>query len=196
MNTRLTHTVFPRILRFLSFFTVLLFLAALTAGCHSDKPALGKAALSLQDGLQAKLNVYSAALAESMSKGKTKRVKAALEKLLPETAGPANIPKFSVAVLDNNGATVTAMARTELSAIQSYGHYQAVSRVMQKRKTIQSSLYLQGGEKVFIVCAPLLHREKLVGILILGIDDDTIHEAGVTDAEFMSLTFTPHPGTP
>jgi hypothetical protein len=195
MNTRHTHTLFSTIQRFVSVHTLVLFLVALTPGCHADKPALGKAALSLRDGLQAKLDLYSAALTEPMSKGDRKRVKAAVERLFSEAADPDTIPKYSVAVLDRHGTTVTTTARAELSAIQNYGNYQAVSRVMQKLKTIQSSLYLQGGEKIFIVCAPLLHREKLAGILIIGIDDDLLHQAGITDAEFMSLTFTVHPGT-
>ena len=196
MNTRHTHTVFSRILRFISFCTVLLFLAALSAGCNTDKPALGKAALSLRDALQAKLNLYSAGIAEPMSQRDAKRVKAALERLFSEADGTANIPNFSVAILDNHGTTVARTARSELSAVQNYGNYQVVSRVIQKRKTSQSILYLHGSKKVLIVCAPLLHREKLAGILIISIDDDQLHQAGITDAEFMSLTFTPHPGTP
>lgn len=175
---------------------VLLFLLTLSPGCNPDKPALGKAALSLRDALQAKLNLYSAGLAEPMSQRDTKRVNGALEKLFSEAEGPANIPNFSVTILDNHGTTVARTAQSEFSAVQNYGNYQVVSRVIQKRKTSQSILYLHGSKKVFIVCAPLLHREKLDGILIISIDDDQLHQAGITDAEFMSLTFTPHPGTP
>jgi hypothetical protein len=196
MNTRHIVALFSRIRRFLSFHTVILFLLALSPACHSDKTPLGKAALSLQHGLQARLNLYSAGIAEPLSQGDTLRVRAALKNLLPEAGGPANITSFSVAVLDNHGASVATTTRTELSATQNYGNYQVVSRVAQKRKTIQSILYLQGGKKVFIVCAPLLHRGKLAGILIFGINDDQLHQAGITDTEFMSLTFSPHPGTP
>jgi hypothetical protein len=175
---------------------VLLFLLTLSSGCNPDKPALGKAALSLRDALQAKLNLYSAGLAEPMSQRDTKRVNGTLERLFSEAEGPANIPNFSVTILDNHGTTVARTAQSEFSAVQNYGNYQVVSRVIQKRKTSQSILYLHGSKKVFIVCAPLIHREKLAGILIISIDDDQLHQAGITDAEFMSLTFTPHPGTP
>jgi hypothetical protein len=195
MNTRHTLTVYSRTLRVVSFPLVLLFLLTLSPGCNPDKPALGKAALSLRDGLQATLNLYSAGLAEPMSQGDSKRVKAVLERMFSEAVGPANIPKFSVAVLDNHGTTVARTARSELSDVQNYGNYQVVSRVIQKRKASQSILYLHGSEKVFIVCAPLLHREKLAGILIISIDNDRLHQAGITDAEFMALTFPPHPGT-
>jgi hypothetical protein len=174
----------------------LLFLLTISPGCNPDKPALGKAALSLQEGLQAKLNLYSAGLAEPMSKGDTKRVKSALERLFSGTAGPANSPRFSVAVLDNHGSAVARTEKSELSDVHNYGNYQIVSRVIQKRKSSQSILYLHGSEKVFIVCSPLLHRGKLAGILIISIDNDQLHQAGIKDAEFMALTFTPHPGTP
>jgi hypothetical protein len=196
MNTRHTHTVYSRTLRVVSFPMVLLFLLTLSPGCNPDKPALGKAALSLRDALQAKLNLYSAGLAEPMSQRDTKRVNGALERLFSEADVTASIPNFSVTILDNHGTTMARTARSELSAVQNYGNYQVVSRLIQKRKTSQSILYLHGSEKVFIVCAPLLHREKLAGILVISIDDDQLHQAGITDAEFMALTFTPHPGTP
>lgn len=201
MKTRLSHTAFSKILNLVFFPMVLLFLLALSPGCHSDKPAPGKAALSLRDALQAKLNLYSAALAEPMSQGDTKRVRATLESLFSEAESPAeSIPILSIMVLDDHGAIVGAIVGTatptNLSAIQNYGNYQVVSRVAQKRKAIQSSLYMQGGEKVFIVCAPLLHRGNLSGIIIFGLNNDHIHQAGITDGEFMSLAFTPHPGTP
>jgi hypothetical protein len=195
MNIRRTHTVFVIIKRFPAFLAVLLLLTAISPGCRSDQPALGKAALTLQDDLQATLDLFSAGLAEPMSIGDKIRVKAAMEKLSSKADAPAKIP-ISIAVLNNHGATVATAARSELSATQNYGNYHAVSRVVQKRKVIQSSLYLQGGEQIFIVCAPLLYRQNLVGILIIGIDDDLLHQAGITDAEFMSLPLSPHPGTP
>lgn len=180
-----------------SVFSVVLCLFVLfgVTGCSPDKPALGKSALSLRDGLQETLNLFSAGLAEPISKRDKKRVKAALDTLASKAAAPANIP-VSIAVLDTRGATVATAARTELSATQNYGHYTAVAQVAQKKKVILSSLYLQSGDMIFIVCAPLLYRQKLAGILIIGIDDDLLHQSGVTDAEFLSLSLAPHPGAP
>jgi len=164
-----------------------------SSACHSEKPAFGKSALDLRDELRAMIDVYSTALAQPMSKGDKEQVGAALEKLHAPGEKKPLIENYSITVLDNHGATVAATAQRGLPPLQNYGNYQAVSLVAHKLKTVTSSLYLQGGNKVLIVCSPILHRNRLAGILIIGIDDDQLHQAGVSDNEFMSFTFPPKP---
>lgn len=196
MNARHAHSLRSSIRRLPVLLSLILLPALLVPGCRADKPALGKAALSLRDGLQEKLDLYSAAVAEPLSQGDRKRVKSALEKLFSDDTGVAAIPAISVAVLDNHGASVATTAQTELSAVQNFGNYHVVARALHKRETLQSVLYLQGGNKVFIVCAPLLYRNKLAGIMIIGIDDDHLYQAGISDEEFFSFSLASHPGTP
>ena len=195
MNASFSPRRFP--LKLPSAFSVAVCLLLLVgmAGCSPDKPVPGKAALSLGEGLQDTLNLFSAGLAEPLSAHDGKRVKASLEALYAQAATTAALP-FSIAVLNAHGATVATAARTELSATRNFGHYHAVAQAAQKKRVTLSSLYLQDGDTMFIVCAPLFHRHRLAGILIIGIDDDLLHQAGVSDAEFLSLSLAPPAGTP
>jgi len=164
-----------------------------SSACHSERPAFGKTAIDLHIELQTMIDSYSAALAQPMSKGDKERIGVALEKLHAPGEKKPVIDNYSITVLDSHGAMVAATAQRGLPPLRNYGNYQAVSLVAHKHKTVTSSLYLQGGDKLLIVCSPLLHRNRLAGILIIGIDADQLHQAGVSDNEFMSFTFPPKP---
>lgn len=174
-------------------FLLMVLMMFFSSACHSEKPAFGKAAIDLRDELQTMIDVYSAALAQPMSKGDKEQVDAALEKLHAPGEKKPVIDNYSITVLDKHGAMVAATAQRGLPPLRNYGNYQAVSLVAHKHKPVTSSLYLQGGEKVLIVCSPILHRNRLAGILIIGIDADQLHQTGVSDNEFISFTFPPKP---
>jgi hypothetical protein len=171
----------------------LLFLA-IASGCRPDKPAVGDAALAFRTEMQGKLNMYSIALTESMAQNNRKKVNSILHKIYAVSTPRVSDRNLSLAVLDKHGVTVATKAGTENTGAQNYGNYQIVSRVLHKHKPFQSSLYLQGGRKVYIICSPLLKGDKVVGVLIIGIDSDQLMKSGISEKEFLSLTFNARAG--
>jgi hypothetical protein len=95
----------------------------------------------------------------------------------------------SIAVLDKHGVTLASLMRTSLSGTQNYGNYHVVEKVLHKRKILQSSLYLQDGKRMYIVCAPILRSGRVVGALIIGFDSEQLKESGISEADFMSMDF-------
>lgn len=167
---------------------------AVAAGCTGDKPAAGNGAVAFRNEMQQKLTVYSIGLAEPTAKKNRVKIKAALEKIHSVSTPRGIDANISLAVLDNHGVTVATSARSKLSGTQNYGKYHIVSTVLQKRKPFQSALYLQGGRKLYIICSPLIKGEKVFGILLIGIEPETIKQAGVSEKEFMSLDFNARDG--
>lgn len=175
---------------------VALSLAVLTAssGCSREPAQVGNAALEFREEIQTKLTMYSAALAEALANHDRKRVNSVLQRLYTVSTPLADDLPFFLSVLDNHGVTVATWAGAAVDRTRNYGRYHIVSRVIQKQKPFQSTLYLQGGSKVHIVCSPLLKREKVAGVLIIGISDEQLRRAGISEKEFMSLAFSARAG--
>jgi len=171
----------------------LIFLA-IAAGCRAEKSSVGDNALAFRNEMQSKLNIYSIGLAEPVAKKNRKKIKAVLEKIHSVSTPHESAGDFSLSVLDNHGVTVATKAGSETSGTQNYGNYDIVARVIQKRKPFQSTLYLQGGRKICIICSPLIKDEKVVGVLIIGIDSAQMKLLGISEKEFMSLDFTARDG--
>jgi len=167
-----------------------LVILTVASGCSPEPESVGNAALEFREKMQTRLNMYSAALAEALANHQRKQVTSVLQRLhTVSTPLEADLPSF-LSVLDNHGVTVANWAGAAVDRTRNYGRYHIVSRVIEKKKPLQSALYLQEGNKVYIICSPLLKREKVVGVLIIGISDEQLKLAGISEKEFMSLSFS------
>lgn len=171
----------------------ILFLVVTLAGCDQNKPRIGTAANAFREAIQETIDRHCPDLARKVARGDRKGIEATLATLYESTGHANNSPYGFLAVLDNNGVTITAKSRQEATGTQNYGNYQIVSRVLHKKNVLQSTLYLQGGKKVFIIGVPLPGKNKVAGVLILGIDPEYLQCLSITEQEFMALTFSHTP---
>jgi hypothetical protein len=158
-------------------------------GCDSEKPLPSPAAVSLKKRIQANLDHLSPELSKNLHKRNHQGVKGGLDRFYAELNGQGDGSHFFLVLLDNHGVTITSRAKSAVNGVQNYGNYQVVAKVIQKKKIFQSSLYLQGGRKVYIICAPLLNSGTTTGVLIIGIDSDYMNQAGISEREFMSQDY-------
>jgi len=169
--------------------TLLLCILACGAGCQPDKVPPSPEALALRNRIQSNLDPILPELSANFQRKKRKQVKAILDKLYADLNESDDKSPFFLALLDSHGVTITSRTKTLLSGSQNYGNYHVIANVIQKRKTITSSLYLQGGAKVYIICVPLINKTKLAGVIILGIDSEYLRQTGISESQFMSLDF-------
>jgi hypothetical protein len=169
---------------------------SLSIGCKSDKHATSKTVLAFKEETQSRLDKYTQPLARSLVINDRNDINSKLKSLYSEPVTSVNANNLFVAVLDNHGVTVASQSPGENAGAQNYGHYHIVTRVLQKQKVLQSSLYLQGDRKVFIICAPLQYRKKLAGALVMGIDAEKMLQAGIPEKNFMYIDFSRHPVNP
>ena len=178
-----------RIVTLIHTITLLALILALASGCRPSTPAPSPEALSLKTRVQANLDLFIPELSESLHNKNYKKTKTILDIFYSEFNGPGGSSPFSMALLDRHGVTITSRTQNSLSGSQNYGNYHVVSNVLQKKRAHTSSLYLQGGGKVYIICAPLLKGEILTGVIIIGIDSEFMHQTGISESQFMSLDF-------
>ncbi|TLN01849.1 hypothetical protein FDZ73_14075 [bacterium] len=172
-------------------------LFAIGTGCQPDRVSPGPEALALRDRIQSNLDPILPELSANFQQKKRKQVKAILDTLYASLNQSDEKSPFFLALLDSHGVTITSRTKTLLSGSQNYGNYHVIAKVIQKRKTITSSLYLQGGAKVYIICVPLMNKTKLAGVIILGIDSEYLRKSGISEQQFMTLDFnSPSDGTP
>lgn len=162
---------------------------AFIVGCRSEKPPPSPAAVSLKTRIQANLDLFSPELSKNLHKKNRQGVKGGLDRFYTELNGHENGSYFFLALLDSHGVTITSRSKSAVNGVPNYGNYQVVAKVIQKKKVLQSSLYLQGGRQVYIICAPLLNSGITTGVLIIGIDSDYMRQAGISEREFMSQDY-------
>lgn len=167
---------------------ILILVAA--SGCRPETSAVGDTSLAFRKRMQTHLTLYSIALSDPVAKHDRDKVKSVLQRIYTVSTPPGSEPYISLAVLDQHGVTVATISGAETGGARNYGKYQIVSRVLHKRKPMQSALYLQGGKKMYITCAPLLKGDKVVGVLIMGIDAEHLRRSGISEREFMSFSFS------
>jgi len=189
MRTESTPKNTLRIIPLIHAITLLTFILVLTSGCRPDKSSPNPAALSFKTRIQANLDLFIPELAENLAKKNRKKTKRTLDRFYAQLNGTADGTPFFLALLDKHGVTITRRTQTSLSGSQNYGNYHVVSNVLKKKRTFTSSLFLQGGGKVYIICVPLLYSEKLTGVIIVGIDSEFMSQSGITESQFMSLDF-------
>jgi len=179
----------PQRFSLLQIIPLLACLFALGAGCQSDRVSPSPEALALRDQIQSNLDPILPELSAYFQQKKRKQVKAILDTLYASLNESDEKSPFFLALLDSHGVTITSRTKTLLSGSQNYGNYHVIAKVIQKRKAITSSLYLQGGAKVYIICVPLMNKTKLAGVIILGIDSEYLRQSGISEQQFMTLDF-------
>lgn len=184
-NPKITFRIRPQ----LYFVAAALFILLLTGGCRPTEQPPGPAAQSLKTRILTNLDLFSPRLSKNIRKHNRSVLLSTLDKFYGQLNVAEQGQHFFLALLDNHGVTIANRARGALTGIQNYGNYRIVSAVLQKKRILQSSLYLQGGEKVYIICAPLLDERNLAGVVIIGIDSGFMNKSGISEREFMSLDF-------
>jgi len=185
--------VISRLLRFAAVVSCALVAAA--CGCHGDGRTAEPAAAALQHEVQTRIDAFSAVLADSMAKKSPNEVESFLKRVCPASNPEGKLNILFLAVLDTHGVMVATKAEKGLSGAHNLGNYHVVSDAIRKRRPLQSALYLQGDRKVYIVASPLLRKEEVEGVLIIGIDSEELTESGITEKEFMSLVFRTYRST-
>jgi len=179
----------PRCFSLIQIITLLTCLLAFAAGCQRDGVSPSPEALAFKNRIQSNLDPILPELSVNFQRKKRKQVKAILDTLYANLNKSEDKSPFFLALLDSHGVTITSRTKTLLSGSQNYGNYHVIANVIQKRKTITSSLYLQGGAKVYIICVPLINKTKLAGVIVLGIDSEYLRQTGISESQFMSLDF-------
>jgi hypothetical protein len=172
------------------FWLILGWAALLVWGCQA-KP-LSPGAANFKHEIKHCLNDLSAALQEPVARRDVPAIDAALSEVESPALKLCRLCPFRVGVLDQFGEALATYPPKPGGTPQgkNYSSYELVSKALKSKKIQQQRFYLQNGNKLYIICAPLLKNGNVIGLVALAINSaDATKRWGITDKDFLSLDF-------
>lgn len=159
-------------------------------GCTPKEPPNSDAAISFKKEALNTIGYLSPLLADPLSRddiaGVTKAAKAGL-------SGKSAINPsldFRFVVLDKNGVEIAGSGTDQKGEKFNFSNYRVVDEPLNKQKMAQARLYVQGGEKIFVIGSPLVFEKNIVGVLVIGLTMEEVQrEWGVSEEEFLLIDF-------
>ena len=129
-------------------------------------------------------------LMEPVARKDVAGVKAALEKVESPAVKLCRMCPFEIGVLDQSGKILSAYPVKGDGKPKDYSNYDLVKKAINSKKIQQQTLFLPDGSKLYLVCAPLIQQDKLIGLVAIAISSkDAEKRWGLTEKEFLALDF-------
>jgi hypothetical protein len=168
---------------------IVLAILAWGPGCQEAKPPLSPKAAVFVKEVQAAIDRIAPPLAGPVARQDKTAVQKALVKAFSVCADACEGMFYNVFILDQNGVLTAVYPPAEVKHLQ-FASYSAVQKAFAEKKAKQTILYQPDGTPTYIICVPLIEKDKVEGILALGFEGNQVREKrGVGEKEFLSLDF-------
>jgi hypothetical protein len=132
----------------------------------------------------------SASLLEPVNKQDQAGIRAALEKVESPAVKLCRLCPFEIGVLNPSGETLAAYPAKGDGKAKNYSSYELVIKAISSKKIQQQQFFLQDGAKLYLICAPLIREDTLIGLVAIAINSaDAEKKWGLKEKEFLSLDF-------
>jgi hypothetical protein len=159
-------------------------------GCSRKEPPVSKEALSLKKEIKEKIEKYSTAFVEPLSKGDKAAVQEALGKLSIELTQDGQPLTWGAAVLNKDAVVLGAFTSIGPQAGLDYSNIKPVVDAIKNREMVQGKFYGQDGFCAYYVVKPLVRQGELVGLFVLGLSaKELTDKKRVSEKEFMAIDF-------
>jgi hypothetical protein len=163
--------------------------AVLFGGC-AKKPPRSPAAAAFKKEVRQCINEYSQAVIEPLARNDVAAISAGLEKVEPQALKLCRMCPFRVAVLNHAGEALAVHPPILNRNRSNFSNYELVIKTINSKKIQQQRFFLQNGSQLYIICVPLILKEKVIGLLAIAIDAaDAEQRWGLTAKEFLALDF-------
>ena len=134
------------------------------------------------------LNKLCTTLVEPVSKSDVPGIETALSEIEPQLAKLCRMCPFQVGVLNQHGEILAVHPPTERT--NNFSSYDLVIKVISSKMIQQQRFFLQDGSELYIICAPILRQDKVIGLTGIAISaEEAKSKWGLTEKEFMALNF-------
>lgn len=159
-------------------------------GCQAREAPLSPGAATFKREIKACLTNLSAALMDPVAKKDLPGIKAALEKVESPAVKLCRLCPFEMGVTDQSGATLAVYPVKGNGKGKDYSNYELVRKAIKSKKIQQQRFFLQDGSQLYLICAPLLRGETLIGLVAIAVSsEDAAQRWGLTEKEFMAIDF-------
>jgi len=164
----------------------LICLALLLGGCQAPKPPLSPEAQALKTELRGETDKLVTQLIEPVSKQDWAAVQPILQTTYTNMENKGKLAPKVIVVLDQKGITQVRFPLAEVRH-HDFSNYTLAKIVFQEKRKVQATLYFQG-IKIFMVLAPLLQKDNVMGAVALIFPADALEKQWrVSEKEFLSL---------
>jgi hypothetical protein len=173
------------------FWPVLLVSAViLLFGCQVREAPLSPGAATFRQELKSCLTNLSATLIEPVAKRDLAGIRVALEKAESPAVKLCRLCPFEIGVTDPSGATLAAYPVKGDGKGKDYSNYELVKKAISSKKVQQQRFFLQDGSELYLVCAPLVRDDKLIGLVAIAISSEEASKRwGLKEKEFLAIDF-------
>ena len=162
-------------------------LAILFCGCQR-KPKLSPGAATFKKEIKNCLRNLNGVLMEPVIKKDKSAIAAALERIESPAVKLCRLCPFQIGVLNGAGEILASYPYKKDERSQNYSRYELVKKAISSKKIQQQRFFLQDGSELYIICAPLVRKDAVVGLIAIAINsEDAKNHWGLTDKEFLAL---------
>jgi len=162
-------------------------LVVLLAGCQSKGPPLSKEAQAVKKVLLEEMTKLTTALREPVAQQDWPAVEPILQTSQEEMKKRGQAVPAALVVLDRNAIVQARFPGEKVGKLDFWNYAPAQVVFNEKRKT-QTMLYL-GGRKIFILIAPILQQDRVVGAVTMGFPEEELRRWKVSEQEFLRIDF-------
>jgi hypothetical protein len=164
--------------------------APLLFGCQAKPPPLSPAAASFKHEIKACLTNLSGTLLEPVAKKDMAAINAALEKVESPAVKLCRLCPFQIVVLSPLGDTLAIYPPRSGNGTKNYSNYDLITKAINSKKIQQRKFFLQNGSELYIICAPLVRENKVIGLIAIAINSKEAEKRwGFQAKEFVGLDF-------
>lgn len=159
-------------------------------GCQAREAPLSPGAATFKKELKNCLTNLATSLMEPVAKRDLAGIKLALEKAESPAVKLCRLCPFEIGVTDASGETLAAYPVKGDDKGKNYSKYDLVIKTINSKKIQQQRFFLPGGSELYLVCAPLIREDKLIGLVAIAISSEEASKRwGLTEKEFLSIDF-------
>jgi hypothetical protein len=162
----------------------------LVFGCQTREAPLSPGAASFKHEIKSCLTNLSATLLEPVAKRDLAGIKAALEKAESPAVKLCRLCPFEIGVTDQSGETLAVYPVKGDGKGKDYSSYELVIKAIKSKKIQQQRFFLQDGSQLYLVCAPLIRQDTLIGLVAIAISsEDATKRWDLKEKEFLAIDF-------
>jgi hypothetical protein len=158
-------------------------------GCQAKEPPLRPGAAAFKKEVRACIEKLQTSLIEPLSRRDIQAINETLKKVEPEAIKLCRMCPFRIGVMNHEGFTLTVYP-PKANAIGNFSNYEVVIQTLDSRRTCQQRFFLQDHSQVYIICAPILREDKVLGLVALAVSADEAKQRwDMTAEEFLAIDF-------
>jgi hypothetical protein len=159
-------------------------------GCQAREAPVNPGIAAFKQELKSCIDSLSVTLMEPVTRKDLAGINAALANVESPAVKLCRMCPFEIGVLNPVGATLASYPVKGDGKAKDFSSYDLVKKAISSKKIQQQGLFLPDGSKLYLVCAPLLRDNVLIGLVAIAVSsEDAEKRWGLKEKEFLALNF-------